>query len=165
MKNSKDKKYLILKKKKRDKKGTVRFADEDDVPQKLKKSAILDFIPTETTYLAFDDIVFTRKDAYHRGMDYVTSDNTKYNFSYQEIKNDYHKFKDMTDQEFIDNALDILHFCCFVSYLKELPAHAVLVDDGIIHELVHIISDDTRETAISKIDEIRKTFNSIMEIA
>jgi len=153
-------KYLIMQKK-----DKMRIINDDAVSNKLKKKAIIDFVPKETTSLTIDGILFSRKTTHYKGMDYITDNNAKYNFSYQELKNDYHRFKDMTDKQFVKNALDILHFCCFVSYLKELPTHAVLIDDGIIHELVHLLSDETKGLAMDRLDEIRNTFNLIMEIA
>lgn len=156
------KKYWVDKKGKKGKK----FRISDDIKDfKGKKFGVLDFVPEETTSLTIGDIVFTRKPKHYAGITYLTDNNTKYSFSYQELKDDFHKFKDMKDEEFIANALSILHFCCVVSYIKDLPSHAVLIDDGVIHELVHLLSDETRDGAIENLPEIRKNFNSIMELA
>ena len=98
-------------------------------------------------------------------MDYYTESNRRYIFSYPELKEDFHRFKSMTDDEFIENALDILHFCCFVGYLKQLPSYTLLADDAIIHELVHLLVEQTKEEAIVRLPEIRELFDKVMELA
>lgn len=100
-------------------------------------------------------------------MEYLAENGRKYVLRYQELREDYHRFRSMTDEEFVDNALDILHFCCIVGYLKELPTSAVLCDDGVIHELVHLVVLDKvgRDDALFALIEIRAKFNSIMELA
>lgn len=98
-------------------------------------------------------------------MEYLTASGKKFILSYQELKSDYWRFREMTDEEFVDNALEILHFCCITACLKELPAHSLFDDDAVIHELVHLLLPDTKDLSLNRLDEIRQTFNSIMEIS
>lgn len=58
-------------------------------------------------------------------------------FSYLELKNLYKKYCEYTDDEFVQNMVEILHFSCFVCYLKELKTEQCLSDGGIIHSMVH----------------------------
>lgn len=92
---------------------------------------------------------------------YVLEDGSQRRLSYSELKEDYLRYKHMSDTEFEDNIPQILHFCCIVAFLKETPTYVVLADDGIIHRLVH---------RLSKIDDnidlrgLRDLFNITMEL-
>lgn len=100
-------------------------------------------------------------------MEYITETGRKYSLRYQELREDYHRYKDMSDDDFIANVLDILHFCCIVSYLKETSSQILLGDEGIIHELIHLVtiySLDKNEIKF-KLGEIRKNFNVTMQLA
>lgn len=89
------------------------------------------------------------------------SDNKKFTFSYQEMREDYHKIKLYTDEDFIKNIDDILHFTVFTGYLKEWPASMALCDTCLIHELLHLKTDDNVQT----LKEIRELFDKICEYA
>lgn len=91
----------------------------------------------------------------------------KYGFSYQELRDDYRRFALMGDDDFLANLLDILHFAVYVSYIKEVQTRWVLADNGIIHELVHLLMeqrnralsyDDPRVTD-TPLEKIRDLFN------
>lgn len=82
-------------------------------------------------------------------------DTEKYGFSYQELKLDYEKYSKMQDTDFIHNIPKILHFACFVCYLKEIPSQVLLVDNGLIHELIHLLNG----VNFHKIKEIRELFD------
>lgn len=71
-------------------------------------------------------------------MEYIVDDK-KYLLSYQELKNKYHEFCQMNDDEFVKNIPAALHLACVILYLKEEPSYCVLCDRGIIHELVHLL--------------------------
>ncbi len=75
----------------------------------------------------------------------------------------YDKFKNMTNEEFIDNIIDVLHFACYVSWLKNLNTEETLADDGIIHELVHLTKKTTRK--YQNIARTRKKFNKMLKIS
>lgn len=91
-------------------------------------------------------------------MDYLV-DGKQYSLSYSELKDHYITFKDMSDEEFLDNIPDILHFACIVCFLKEVPTYICLSDKGIIHELTHLLCEGTREETLNEIQEVRETFN------
>lgn len=96
-------------------------------------------------------------------MEYIV-DNNKYILNYQELKNDYLFYKSLSDKEFLNNIIKIIHFCCMVSYLKNLPTSCVLIDNGIIHELIHLLDDNTKDEAINRLLKIRNLFNELMEL-
>ena len=98
-------------------------------------------------------------------MIYVIDDGSKYSLDYSSLRDDYWKYKNMSDEDFIENIVDILHFCCVVSYLKQLSAEVVLIDNGIIHELIHLLAEDTRNDALYRLKKIRLLFNKVMELA
>lgn len=96
-------------------------------------------------------------------MDYIAG-NSIYILRYQDLVEEYFLYKNMSDDEFLVNIIKILHFSCMVGYLKELPASVVLIDNGIIHELVHLLDNSTKDDAKLRLSEIRKTFNIVMEL-
>jgi hypothetical protein len=93
--------------------------------------------------------------------------NGTYGFSYQDLRNDYLRYTMMSDDEFLTNLLDILHFTVFVSFVKELQVYNVCQDTGIIHELVHLLMEERNrargvehfEVTSTSLKSIRDLFN------
>lgn len=91
----------------------------------------------------------------------------KYGFSYQQLRDDYLRYVMMSDDEFLGNLLDILHFAVFVCYVKEMSGQWILADTGIIHELVHLLMEERNqrerrkeiEVTTTPLDKIRDIFN------
>ena len=84
---------------------------------------------------------------------------TNYIFDKKNLKRLYTKYINMSDEDFVDNAIDVLHFTCYVSWIKEIDGDKLLADDGLIHELVHLLKPGTRicvniETLREKFDEL-----------
>lgn len=82
-------------------------------------------------------------------------DDKKYSFSYQELREEINLVLEMTDDEFLDNIPKILHIACFACYIKEIPTYLCLSDEGIIHQLVHLLH---LTDFIYDLKEIRKLF-------
>lgn len=95
-------------------------------------------------------------------------DDIKYHFSYPELETFYLQFKDLSDEEFLNSLTKIIHFCCFVSYLKELPNECTISDLGLIHELIHLklcIEDSFMpESKIELLKKVRHQFNYLMQL-
>lgn len=72
-------------------------------------------------------------------MIYLQENGKQYHLSYQELKEDYARFLRMSDAEFLQNLLHAMHFACVVSYLKELPAEGLVSDQGLLHEMIHVL--------------------------
>ena len=96
-------------------------------------------------------------------MEYLVGDK-RFSFSYQGLFEDYVRYSRMNDAEFLENIVPILHFTCFVCYLKEIPTGCCLVDNGIIHQLVHLLQEETRPQALRELEDIRDTFNKVCEL-
>lgn len=88
---------------------------------------------------------------------------SQFNFSYVELKDLYLQYSTYTDEYFLKELPNILHFACFVSYLKELGTECTLSDVGIIHQLVHLISDP--QDALPNLSEIREQFNELLKLS
>lgn len=71
-------------------------------------------------------------------MEYLIKDK-KFRYSYQEAKEQYKKFCEMSDDSFRYRADKALHLAIFICYLKEIPTSQCLSDMGIIHELSHLV--------------------------
>lgn len=85
-------------------------------------------------------------------------DEIKYEFSYSELQNLHEKFKNMSDDEFMQNLPAILHFACYAAWIKELPRNTTLSDKGIIHRLVHLLHIPKEED----LDKTRTLFNDML---
>lgn len=94
-------------------------------------------------------------------MEYIVNDSL-YSWSYSEMKRDYERICLLTDEEFISDLKNILHLACFVSYIKELGSDSTLGDEGIIHQLVHLMCLDD---PIIDIKEIREQFETLLKLA
>ena len=94
-------------------------------------------------------------------MEYVLDDK-KFSFSYKQLKEQYLKFKEMSEEEFFSDIPCLLHFACFVGWIKELGNDFLFFDVGIIHELVHLLEKDV-ETVLTK-EELRDKFLTLLEL-
>ena len=95
-------------------------------------------------------------------MEYLVN-NTKYSFSYKELKQTHLRFCDMDDAEFRDNLPDALHLACVICFLKETPTYICLSDEGIIHQLTHLVAGN--EGPSVKFKPIRELFKQQLELA
>ena len=94
-------------------------------------------------------------------MEYILDDK-KFSYSYKQLKEQYLKFKEMSEEEFFSDIPRLLHFACFVGWIKELGNDCLISDVGIIHELVHFLEKDV-ETVLTK-EELRDKFLTILEL-
>lgn len=89
-----------------------------------------------------------------------TSNGKHYSFSYKEVIADYKRFSSMTDERFLANLPDILHFAVYTSYIKELSIENTIADEGIIHQLIHLLAFPNEP--LLDLGEIRKQFNELL---
>lgn len=82
-----------------------------------------------------------------------------YNYDYQSTRLYYVEVVNFTDEEFIENTKEILHFSCFLSYVMNLDNEDTISDDGIIHELIHLLCPGTKKFV--DLDKVRKKFNNL----
>ena len=94
-------------------------------------------------------------------MEYIL-EGMKFSYSYKQLKEQYLKFKEMSEEEFFSDIPRLLHFACFVGWIKELGNDCLISDVGIIHELVHLLEKNV-ETVLTK-DELRGKFLTILEL-
>lgn len=84
----------------------------------------------------------------------------EYDIKYTELKSLYCEFCDMDDAEFHTRILEALHLACIISYFKEIPNEYTLSDEGIVHELIHVMQDEN----VRPLPEIRKDFEEILKL-
>lgn len=99
---------------------------------------------------------------------YQTETNGNYSISYQELREEYNRFKTMPDLEFFDkkNLPAVLHFAVVCCWFKELSTQHTCADDGIIHELAHALHIGMDDPCMHDAPErIRKMFNEQLELA
>lgn len=85
--------------------------------------------------------------------------NKEYKYNPSLLRMHYEEFTDMSDADFIQSISRVLHFACFMSFVKNLSHIDTLSDQGIIHELVHLANENTRK--YSNIKEIREKFEDL----
>lgn len=85
----------------------------------------------------------------------------KYSFSYKDLRDHYDSFCKLSDREFIYQLPNIIHFACFVGYLKELSATDTISDEGIVHKLVHLLCISE---PLNDLQEIREQFKQLLII-
>lgn len=79
--------------------------------------------------------------------------NTIYRLSYKDLQKDFESFQAMTDKQFVKNLPKIIHYACIVCYLKEKPLE-VISDEGIIHELVHCLTNTFGQMPIKELRQL-----------
>ncbi|MFL6228423.1 MAG: hypothetical protein ACJ741_06555 [Pyrinomonadaceae bacterium] len=90
---------------------------------------------------------------------------TPYVLSYPDLKEDFERYAAMTDDEFLNNLVPALHFVCVVCYFKQLPGYMLTSDEGLIHQMVHLLDGKTRRTALGRLAEIREMFAAVCRLA
>ncbi|AZD86526.1 hypothetical protein C4K14_3702 [Pseudomonas chlororaphis subsp. aureofaciens] len=97
-------------------------------------------------------------------MDYVIG-GRKYSASYQELCEEHARFVGMSDKRFLKELPAALHFAVFVCWFKELPSSQVLSDEGIVHQLAHLIHLKDEPLVMSRLGDIRELFNKQLQLA
>jgi len=90
-------------------------------------------------------------------MNYTINDKA-YAMNYQELKETFERYSEMTDEAFRVCLPNIIHFACFVSWFKRLSPDQTISDVGIIHQLVHLL---TSNDPIVDIKEVRADFDRL----
>lgn len=71
----------------------------------------------------------------------------------------------MTDEEFLKSIPQAMHFAVYVCWVKEVGTQQLLADDGLIHELVHLLLEREKPAdATRRLGEIRRIFNRDCEL-
>lgn len=87
----------------------------------------------------------------------------KYLLSYSELREKYLEFIQLNDNEFMNKLHEAIHLSCIICFLKEIPTYVCLRDDGIIHQLVHLL--DINEDTVSELSEIRDLFKNQLKLS
>lgn len=79
-----------------------------------------------------------------------------YAFNKKDVRLTYYDFLSMEDDEFLENIVSALHFAVYVCWIKDIPTDDCLSDEGIIHELVHLLKENTKK--YTDLVKVRKNF-------
>lgn len=96
-------------------------------------------------------------------MNYLVGEDT-YSFDYQDVKREYTRLCLLTDDQFMKDLPAALHFAVFVCWVKGLSAAWVLRDDGIIHQLVHLLHLPDEPIITCQLQQIRQLFTEQLEL-
>lgn len=94
---------------------------------------------------------------------HYTVDGIEYSFNYQELKFRYEDICQYSDEQFLEELPEIAHLACIISYFKGLSNNATIGDKGIIHEIIHLMTDRYEPT--NDLQEIRKSFNKKIKLS
>jgi hypothetical protein len=84
-------------------------------------------------------------------------------FSYAELLADYERFCDLPDEEFLHQLPQAIHFACVVGWLKELSPITLVADEGIIHQLAHLLA--IPEEPLVRLRQIRRQFEQVLKLS
>lgn len=94
-----------------------------------------------------------------------SNSNGVYSVSYQELREEYLRFTSMGDSDFLENLPAAMHFAVFCAWFKELPTQHICADDGIIHELAHLMHIGIEDPCmVDQLPRIRKAFEEVLEL-
>ena len=82
--------------------------------------------------------------------------------SLYELKKEYKRLKNLSDDDFIKEIKKALHLSCIISFVKKLNISDTVGDYGIIHQLVHLL--DIPEEPLIDVKEIRKQFDTLLKL-
>ena len=90
-------------------------------------------------------------------------DGKKFVMSYEALRQEYLRFCEMSDEDFMKDIAGATHLAVIICFLKEIPNYICLSDTGIIHELVHCIHIPDDNTTSLK--DIRKLFQDQLKLS
>lgn len=82
----------------------------------------------------------------------------EYTLHYRELVEQYNKFTAMEDEEFMENLPAAAHLASIIGYLKEFDLDESIGDEGIIHQLIHLMECPEGYTEDSSVKPIRALF-------
>lgn len=88
---------------------------------------------------------------------------TQYVLSYHQLREEYYRFTQMTDSQFLNELPAAAHLACVICFLKELSSDCCLCDKGIIHELIHLIHIPNENNTPLK--DVRMLFSEILKLS
>lgn len=95
-------------------------------------------------------------------LEYVVGDK-RFSLSYQQLREDYLEMCAMTDPEFWSALPRAIHLASIICFVKETPTYVCLRDDGIIHQLAHLLH--IPEATEPEFAEIRQLFKDQLALA
>lgn len=93
------------------------------------------------------------------------SEGKVFDWSYDQMRSLYWKYKEMSDEDFMTNLPHILHFAAFACFIKEIPTYVCLTDTGIVHELIHLLANGINgsTTTNAGLIGVRRLFNEQLQ--
>ncbi|QAX99826.1 hypothetical protein QE321_gp132 [Pseudomonas phage SPA01] len=98
-----------------------------------------------------------------RGDQHIDDDAT-YQLSYPDLKATYERLSKLDDSSFKASMPEVLHFCCFVAWIKEIPSSVLLGDRGLIHLIAHHIHEGAEDDGPQAFKSLRHQFNTLMKL-
>lgn len=85
-----------------------------------------------------------------------------FSFSYTQCKEHCDRINALSDADFLNRLPEALHLAIFICYIKEYTAEYLLSDDGLIHELAHLMHIPH---ATDNLREIRDKYRTLITLS
>lgn len=82
-----------------------------------------------------------------------------YNYDPALLMDTYLRICNYTDDEFLNNLGKILHYSAFMSFVLKLDNKETLSDEGIIHQLIHLLNENTK--SYTNLADVREKFEDL----
>ena len=63
----------------------------------------------------------------------------RYSVSHRDLVKYYEEYVKLSSAEFMERLPEILHLVCIVSYIDDFTTKEVLSDEGLLHQLIHLL--------------------------
>lgn len=93
----------------------------------------------------------------------IHGEDRRFSLSYSELREHWATFCGMRDEEFLATLPAAAHLACIISWLKEVPLDATVGDYGIVHRLVHLMTEPQGES-LHCLPEIRQQFRDLLRL-
>lgn len=94
-------------------------------------------------------------------IEHITPEGSQFTIHYRNLKYEYDRFCEMSDEDFLKILPDAAHLACIIGWFKELDNDQTLGDTGIVHELINLITG----TGTATLADIRGMFKEYLKLA
>ncbi|MDH0290616.1 hypothetical protein N7414_15940 [Pseudomonas sp. GD04087] len=86
-----------------------------------------------------------------------------YRLSYAELREAHVRLCSLPDEEFLAALPEVLHLACMIAWLKEVPADLLLCDEGLLHQLTHLLH--IPDEPLINLQQVRAAYALQLELA
>lgn len=84
-----------------------------------------------------------------------------YTISYSDLREKYEELAILSDSKFMERLPDAAHAACIIGWFKELGPDATIGDEGVVHEIIHLMVFGGNDYTIKK---VRDKFDTLLKL-